>query len=138
MSGRITVLHLLPTSSPGGGPKQVYDLVRGLPTSEFDVAIGAPRDGVFFERFQALGLRVVEFPPGRLGLRHLLLAIRTIRELDIAIVHTHGKGPGLYGRLAAWWAGAASIHTFHGIHYAAYSRMGRWLYLMLERRLSRG
>jgi len=137
MSGRIGVLELLPTSTPGGGPKHVYDLVRELPKSEFDVVVGAPRDGIFFERFQALGLRVVEFPRRRLGLRHLLLAIRLIRQFDIAIVHTHGKGPGLYGRLAAWWTGASSVHTFHGIHYANYSRIGRWLYLALERQLSR-
>ena len=137
MSGRINVLELLPTSTPGGGPKQVYDLVRELPRSEFHVVVGAPRDGIFFERFQALGLRVVEFPPSRLSLRHLLLAVRLIRQLDIAIVHTHGKGPGLYGRLAAWWTGTPAVHTFHGIHYANYSRIGRWLYLALERRLSR-
>jgi glycosyltransferase involved in cell wall biosynthesis len=72
-----------------------------------------------------------------LSLRHLLLAIRLIRRFDIAVVHSHGKGPGLYGRLAAWWTGAAAVHTFHGIHYASYSRVGRWLYLALERRLSR-
>ena len=137
MSGRIAVLELLPTSSPGGGPKQVYDLVRKLPKSEFEVVVGAPRDGIFFERFQALGLRVVEFPRRRLGLGHLMLAIRLIRQFDIAIVHTHGKGPGLYGRLAAWWTGASSVHTLHGIHYADYSRLGRWLYLALERQLSR-
>ena len=111
--------------------------MRRLPKSEFDVVVGAPRDGIFFERFQALGLRVVEFPPSRLSLRHLLLAIRLIRRFDIAVVHTHGKGPGLYGRLAAWWTGASSVHTFHGIHYAGYPRIGRWLYLALERQLSR-
>ena len=137
MSDRIGVLELLPTSTPGGGPKHVYDLVRELPKSEFDVVVGAPRDGIFFERFQALGLRVVEFPRRRLGLGHLLLAIRLIRQFDIAIVHTHGKGPGLYGRLAAWWTGTSAVHTFHGIHYANYSRIGRWLYLALERQLSR-
>jgi len=137
MSGRIAVLELLPTSTPGGGPKQVYDLVRELPKSEFEVVVGAPRDGVFFERFQALGLRVVEFPPSRLSLRHMLLAVRLIRQFHIEVVHTHGKGPGLYGRLAAWWAGVPAVHTFHGIHFANYSRTGRWLYLALERRLSR-
>ena len=137
MSGRICVLELLPTSTPGGGPKHVYDLVRELPRDEFEVVVGAPRDGIFFERFQALGLRVVEFPRRRLGLGHLLLAIRLIRQFDIAIVHTHGKGPGLYGRLAARWTGAPAVHTFHGIHYANYSRTGRWLYLGLERQLSR-
>jgi glycosyltransferase involved in cell wall biosynthesis len=137
MSDRIGVLELLPTSTPGGGPKHVYDLVRELPKSEFEVVVGAPRDGIFFERFQALGLRVVEFPRRRLGLGHLLLAVRLIRQFDIAIVHTHGKGPGLFGRLAAWWTGASAVHTFHGIHYANYSPVGRWLYLALERQLSR-
>jgi len=98
--------------------------------------VAAPRDGIFFERFAELGVRVAELPIRRLGVRHLLSTIRVIRALGIQVVHTHGKGPGLYGRLAARWVGVPAVHTFHGIHYSGYSRLGQALYLGLERRLS--
>ena len=134
---RIRVLHLLVTTGPGGGPKHVFDLVRNLPSDEFEVIIAAPRDGVFFDRFWEFGISMVELPLSRLGVRHLPLTMQLIRGRRIDIVHTHGKGPGLYGRLAARAFGIPAVHTFHGIHYGSYSRIGQDLYLALERRLSR-
>jgi glycosyltransferase involved in cell wall biosynthesis len=133
----IRVLHLLVTTSPGGGPKHVFDLVRHLPRDEFEVMVAAPRDGVFFERFEELGVPLMELPLGRLGVRHLPMTLGLLRRKPIDIVHTHGKGPGLYGRLAARAIGIPAVHTFHGIHYGSYSRLGQNLYLALERRLSR-
>ncbi len=137
MTRPIHVLHLLVTTSPGGGPKHVYDLVRYLPRAEFEVVVAAPRDGVFFDRFRDLGVTMVELPLSRLGVRHLPLTKRLCREYRIDIIHTHGKGPGLYGRLAGHALGTPAVHTFHGIHYSSYSRLGQKLYLGLERRLSR-
>ncbi len=137
MAAPVRVLHLLVTTSPGGGPKHVYDLVRHLPGEEFDVVVAAPRDGVFFDRFRDLGVSMEELPLSRLGMRHLALTARLVRRRGINIVHTHGKGPGLYGRLAARWLRVPAVHTFHGIHYSGYSRAGQRLYLGLERRLSR-
>src|SRR5207247_1292249 len=84
-----------------------------------------------------LGLAVAEVPAGRLGARPLLATVRLIRRLGIEVVHTHGKGAGLHGRLAARWTGVAAVHTFHGIHYERYRRPLQALYLGLERRLGR-
>jgi glycosyltransferase involved in cell wall biosynthesis len=131
------ILELLATSSPDGGPKHVWDLVRHLPKDEFEPVIAAPRDGVLFDQFRDLGLRVVEFPRLRLGGRHFLLATRLISRWGIDIVHTHGNGPGLYGRLAARWNGVPTIHTFHRVHDSANSLLGRRIRLALERGLSR-
>ena len=131
------LLHLLVTTSPGGGPKHVFDLVRNLPRDEFEVVVAAPRDGVFFDRFRELGVIMVELPLSRLGVRHLPLTMRLIREYGIDLVHTHGKGPGLFGRLAAWAIGIPAVHTFHGIHYSGYPRVGQMLYVALERQLAR-
>ena len=118
-------LHLLVTTSPGGGPKHVYDLVRHLSGDEFEVVVAAPRDGIFFDRFRDLGVPMVELPLSRLGVRHLPLAMRLIKRHGVDIVHTHGKGPGLYGRIGARALGVPAVHTFHGIHYSGYSRAGR-------------
>ena len=137
MTRPVHVLHLLVTTSPGGGPKHVYDLVRHLSGDEFEVVVAAPRDGIFFDRFRDLGVPMVELPLSRLGVRHLPLAMRLIKRHGVDIVHTHGKGPGLYGRIGASALGVPAVHTFHGIHYSGYSRAGRRLYLGLERQLSR-
>ncbi|HLF49729.1 MAG TPA: glycosyltransferase family 4 protein, partial [Methylomirabilota bacterium] len=137
MTAPIRVLELLVTTSPGGGPKHVYDLVRHLPKNEFEIVVAGPRPGVFFERFQELGVTTVELPVGRLGVRPLVRTIRLLRTFRIDVVHSHGKGPGLYGRLAAWRAGASAVHTFHGIHYGGYPGPLRALYFALERALSR-
>ena len=133
----IRVLQLLVSTSPGGGPRHVYDLVRNLSRSEFEFMVGAPRDGIFFERFQELGIPVTEIPLGQVGIRQLFATIRLIRHHGVDLVHTHGKGPGLYGRLAARWLGIPAVHTFHGIHYGSYPWIGQRLYLMLERYLAR-
>ena len=133
----IRVLELLVTTSPGGGPKHVWDLVQHLPRSEFELVIGAPRDGIFFERFRDSGLEVVEFPLSHLSARHFHLTRGLISRFGIDVVHTHGKGPGFYGRLVARWMGVPAIHTFHGLHYGGYSPLARSLYLALERLLSR-
>lgn len=133
----IRVLQLLVSTSPGGGPKHVYDLVRHLSNREFEFMVGAPRDGIFFERFQELGIPVTEIPLGRVAIRQLFATIRLIRHHGVDLVHTHGKGPGLYGRLATRWLGIPAVHTFHGIHYGSYSWLGQRLYLTLERSLSR-
>ena len=137
MSEPIRVLEVLVTTSPGGGPKHVYDLVRRLPKNEFELVIGAPRDGIFFDRFRDLGLQTVEFPLHRLGARHFLLATRLISRLSVDVVHTHGKGPGLYGRTAARWMRVPAVHTLHGVHYSGYPWLVQQLYLALERQLSR-
>jgi len=133
----IRVLELLVTTSPGGGPKHVWDLVQHLPRNEFELVIGAPHDGIFFDRFRDRGLEVVEFPLRRLSARHFSLTRRLISRLGIDVVHTHGKGPGFYGRTVARWMRVPAIHTFHGLHYSGYSPLSRHLYLALERQLSR-
>lgn len=133
----IRVLELLTTTTLGGGPRQVYDLVGHLPRQEFEITVAAPRDGAFFERFQGRGLDVVEIPAHRAAVGALLATVRLVRRRGVEVVHSHGKGAGLYGRLAARWTGAASVHTFHGIHYERYPPPLRTLYLGLERRLAR-
>lgn len=133
----IRVLELLTTSALGGGPRQVYDLARRLPRDEFEVSVAAPRDGAFFDRFRALGLAVTEVGADRLDPRALRATLRLVRERGIQVIHSHGKGAGLYGRLAARWTGVSAVHTFHGIHYERYPPHLAQLYLALERRLAR-
>ena len=135
----IRVLQLLTSTALGGGPRQVLHLVRHLPTSEFRVSAAGPRDARFAAELRVMGVELAEVALDSLGAFPLMLQglTRLIRETRADVVHTHGKGAGLYGRLAARLAGVPSVHTFHGIHYESYSRAGRFGYLALERVLAR-
>jgi glycosyltransferase involved in cell wall biosynthesis len=79
---------------------------------------------------------LVTLPTDRLEPLTLLRLVRLIRARGVRLVHSHGKGAGLYGRLAARVVGLPAIHTFHGLHYEGYSRPACAVYLALERRLS--
>jgi len=134
----IRVLQLLTGTALGGGPRQVRHLVRHLPPAEFDARVAGPWDGRFAEELRALRVELVAIAVDSLRAFPLTLS-RTrglVRRTRADVVHTHGKGAGLYGRLAARLAGVPAVHTFHGIHYESYSGAGRRAYLALERRLA--
>jgi len=133
----IRVLELLTTTTLGGGPQQVRHLVRHLPAGEFEVAVAGPWERGLAEQLRALHIEPAALALGTLRGLPLTLrrTIRLIRSAKADVVHTHGKGAGFYGRLAAWLAGVPAVHTFHGIHYESYSQTGQRAYLALERRL---
>jgi glycosyltransferase involved in cell wall biosynthesis len=134
----IRVLQLLTGTALGGGPRQVRHLVRHLPPAEFDARVAGPWDGRFAQELRALRVELVAIAVDRLRAFPLTLSrtLGLIRASGADVVHTHGKGAGLYGRLAARLAGVPAVHTFHGIHYESYSRAGRRAYLALEHWLS--
>jgi glycosyltransferase involved in cell wall biosynthesis len=134
----IRVLQLLTSTALGGGPRQVLHLVRHLPASEFRLAVAGPWDARLAADLRAAGVELAEAAVDALCAFPLTLrrVWRLVRDTRADVVHTHGKGAGLYGRVAARLAGVPSVHTFHGIHYESYSRAGRCLYLVLERALA--
>ncbi len=133
----IRVLELLVSTEPGGGPAHVRDLAASLSREGFDLTVAGPPGGRAQPLFEALDVPFVPVATDRLRLTTLRQVIRLVRDRRIEIIHSHGKGAGLYGRIAARRTGAAAIHTFHGIHYQGYPTGVRALYLGLERRLAR-
>jgi glycosyltransferase involved in cell wall biosynthesis len=133
----LRVLELVVSTDLGGGPAQVHELVTRLPRPEFAVTVAGPPGGSYGRLFTESGARFVSIRTDRLGLRPFLEVLRLSRQERIDIVHSHGKGAGLYGRLAARRAGIPAVHTFHGIHHADYPAGLGWAYLVLERGLAR-
>lgn len=133
----IPVLEVLVSTQPGGGPEHVLALATHLGARGFAPVIAGPHDGVLFDRFGAAGLEVVSLRTDRLRAATLVRLARLIRARRIRLVHSHGKGAGLYGRLAARAAGVPAVHTFHGIHFERYPPPLRAAYLAMERALAR-
>lgn len=133
----VAVLELLVSTRPGGGPQHVLTLATGLARHGFAPIVGGPGGGVVLDRLAGAGVETVELATDRLRVGTLARVTRLIRARGVRLVHSHGKGAGLYGRLAARLAGVPAVHTFHGLHYERYPRPARAAYLALERRLAR-
>ena len=58
--------------------------------------------------------------------------IKFIKLNSIEIIHAHGKGAGLLGRLVNIFIRKSLIYTFHGIHIRFYANYVKKLYLIYE------
>ncbi len=117
----------------GGGPEHVWQLIQHLPQN-MESFVAAPDCAPYGARFrQSVGQeRLLHIPQRKFTVKAFLQLIHFIKKNNIDIIHSHGKGAGIYGRLAASIAGVKSVHTFHGIHLPQ-KRFFRWLYVGLER-----
>jgi glycosyltransferase involved in cell wall biosynthesis len=136
VSEPLTVAQVLVSSQPGGGPQHVLAVAVGLRARGWRPLVAAPPGGAMLERFREAGVETVPLRADRLSPLTLLRLVRLIRARGVRLVHSHGKGAGVHGRLAARLAGVPAVHTFHGLHYERYAAPVRAAYLALERRLS--
>ena len=126
------ICHIGGTTLPGGGPEHVYQLSKRLNRSEWDIIICTLKDGPYWDKFNSIGIKTYN-----LVLRKLLLSTPfklffILKKEKPDIVHTHGKGPGLYGRIIGKILNIPVIHTFHGFNYENLSRLKQYLHLIVE------
>ncbi len=131
------ILELLVSTQPGGGPQHVLALAAWLRARGWPCLVAGPRDGALFERFRETGVETVALATNRLRPATLTRLVRLARARGVSLIHSHGKGAGLYGRLAARALGLPAVHTLHGLHFEGYGPPRRAAYLALERRLAR-
>lgn len=129
----LKILHITLSSMIGGGPEHVLQLVRYFPKS-ITSFIAAPNRAPYGTRFmQTVGTKhLFTIPQRKISIYLFLKLLQFIRYNDIDIIHSHGKGAGLYGRIAALFTGIPNIHTFHGVHLPI-NNAKRQAYLLLER-----
>ncbi|MEE3078202.1 MAG: glycosyltransferase [Bdellovibrionota bacterium] len=101
-------------SDIGGGPKHLYDLANNL--SSTTVYIAAPLEEPFGEKFKALSEKFFPLKHRSFSLLTLMRLVYFCKNEDIDIVHSHGRGAGLYSRLISFF-GMKVVHTFHGAHF---------------------
>jgi glycosyltransferase involved in cell wall biosynthesis len=122
----------------GGGPKHVLDLIRSLPKSEngevIEYFLASPLDPPFGESLKSEFKDHFYLKPRSFDLITLIKLFRFIKKNKIRIIHSHGRGAGLYSRLLSL-LGLKVVHTFHGIHQDK-SFIGR-IKLSLDKILSR-
>ena len=132
------ILIITVRADHGGGPRHIYLLLRNL-FQDFEFYIACPKEdpyyGIFSEIVQKE--RIFTIPHRKFTIKDYLKLKQIVKVLDINIIHSHGKGAGIYSRLLTRSTKIPSIHTFHGIHIGSYNHLSKSLYLRIERYLSR-
>lgn len=130
-----SVLFCTARADWGGGPEHLFQLLRHIPAG-VQAHVACPREDTPYARRYAdiVGTEhCIDIPHRKFSLSALYRLVRHIRAHNINILHSHGKGAGLYARLAGLLSGKPCIHTFHGLHMDNYTPLVRIVYSTYER-----
>jgi glycosyltransferase involved in cell wall biosynthesis len=130
------IVYVNGTTLLGGGPKHLYQLIKQLNPQEWEAVVCTRNDGPYWGKFRSLDIKIYDLALRELSLFTLFRLLHILRRERPALIHTHGKGPGLYGRLIGKILNIPTVHTFHGFHYEALPTLTRWLHLLAENLLS--
>jgi len=101
----------------GGGPKYTLDLLKSL-SKIMDVYSASPMDKPFYELYKKYSKNIYAIPHRKFSVFSFLGLILFLYKNRIKIVHSHGRGAGIYSRLVGLF-GFKVVHTFHGIHFTS-------------------
>ena len=130
------ICHISGTTLPGGGPEHIYQLLKRLNRNEWEVIICTSNDGSYWDKFNSLKVLTCDLPLRQLSLFIAFKLLAILRKEKPDLIHTHGRGPGLYGRIIGKVLNIPVVHTFHGFHYEDLPPLMRWLHLTTETFLS--
>ena len=130
------IFYISGTTIPGGGPEHIFQLIKRLNQNKWEVVICTLKDGLYWGKFKSLNIKTYNLALRIISLKTAYKFFLILRKEKPDIIHTHGKGPGLYGRLIGSFLNIPVIHTFHGFHYQDIPFPTRWFHLAVEILLS--
>lgn len=132
----IRILHLSSRADLGGGPRHVLSLLKTLPPN-FHQYVAAPEGAFFSAAFKEAAHGTFALPARKFSLPALLRLIFAIRRWRIDVLHSHGRGAGIFSRIAGLLTGRPVIHTHHGLYLERGNALKRAALVQLERWLNR-
>lgn len=132
------IVHCLTHSVQGGGQAITYLLIKSLLQYVPDVrhTIVLPGKGAYVQKFEELNVPVVIVPLNRISLRTFWSLYSKLKQLQPDIIHSHGRGAGLYARLLPrWFLGFKKVHSHHGFHVPE-NKLSRFFFILLEQLLA--
>ena len=116
----LSIIHVLSSLGVGGQERVALDLAIGQRARGHRVGVislAPPPDGAMVDEFREHGI-AIDRVAKRDGLDASLVPrlVRALRRYRADVVHTHNPLPLIYGAPAARLAGAAAIHTKHGVN----------------------
>ena len=127
------ILMITSTSTVGGGPKQLMLLASGL-KELYDVSIACPLNGEINRQIpNDISGKSIYIKERKVSVLDIIRLVAFVRKFSIKIIHSHGKGASVLGRLTSFFTGVPLIHTFHGIHINKVPKISRLIYIFYER-----
>jgi hypothetical protein len=120
------------TTLPGGGPRHIYSLLEKIDRKEWDIIVCTRNDGSYWDKLIALGINPYNLVLRQLSFLTFIELFKILRKEKPDLIHTHGKGPGVYGRLLGWILRIPVVHTFHGFQYMLLPVVNKWFYILVE------
>lgn len=133
----LLMLHV--TSETGGGPEQAYLLTKGLKELKNDLNVYyiAPNNGPYYKKTAENVKNIYDINLRRLSISSFFKILKIIKQHNIDIIHSHGRGAGVYSRLLGLITRKPVCHTFHGIHFDQYKNKSlKFLIKSIENKLA--
>ena len=132
------ILFITLRADHGGGPKHVDLLINNL-SSDMEIFLACPQDRPYYDLWSES--KKVEdifvLPHRKFSVKKLLGLNKFIKDNDIEMIHSHGKGAGIYSRMLKILNPRLKIvHTLHGVHVGEYGFFKKSAYIFLERFLT--
>ncbi|WP_084286618.1 glycosyltransferase family 4 protein [Halomonas halodenitrificans] len=126
------VLMVSVRADHGGGPRHIELLIKNL-DKLIEAHVACPQEPPYAERFNQLARgNVFSIPHRKFDLSCAVRLSRYVLRKGVDIVHTHGKGAGVYGRFVSLLTGKPCLHTPHGVHVGNYNALSERLYRFYE------
>ena len=122
----------------GGGPKHVDLLINNL-SNEVEIFVACPQDKPYYNLWsESKNVKdIFTLPHRKFSLKKLFQLNKFIKDNDIKIIHSHGKGAGIYSRILKILNPRLKVvHTLHGVHIGEYGFLKKSAYVFLERFLT--
>lgn len=138
------IAHVIVTPTMAGAQKISYEILKGLPDSEYEkyLICGVDKyieNADFFNKFRAIGVHIIKVKNlkrdvGYHDFRCFIELLRVFKKERFDIVHTHSTKPGILARISAKIALTPKvIHTVHGISFHKYEKLSkRIVYFAIE------
>ena len=128
----MNILQITLRADYGGGPEHVYQLLKHH-NSKVSFYVACPKEEPYWKRYGSfVQTEICELPHRKFSFFALLKLVKYIYQHKINLIHTHGMGAGVYGRLAGFLTKVPCIHTPHGIHVLQYGIVKKIMYKTYE------
>ncbi|EKD55806.1 MAG: Alpha(1,3)rhamnosyltransferase EpsG, partial [uncultured bacterium] len=133
----IKILFISSRADIGGGPLQMFDIIANIDRGKFTPFAALPDEEPFYGRIGAAGVKTLPIKKRAVSIFDFYELAKFVYSNNIDIVHSHGKGAGVYSRLLKLFCPRVKIvHTFHGFHYDNMPVAKIWMHKSTEKLLS--
>ncbi len=108
---------IISSRSEGGGAEQFFNIMTKL-RDFFKFYCALPDSPPYYDKVVNEKIPTFNLPYRKFKIRSFLKLSKWVKANSITIVHSHGRGAGIYSRLLKLLNTKLKVvHTFHGIHF---------------------